>query len=159
MSSFLNDDDEAIIDISDDEEEVREADPVRREALLEAPLRAQWEIDMEEAMEKSMEDLEKQQAEQEEFEKQCMASFREEQERREKQVAPILQSLQRLATLDSKTKSLYEMLEPILFSYKEGLLNTVSLDNETLALIFLSLKSIRLREEDRLFLNVLLEQN
>jgi predicted ATP-binding protein involved in virulence len=150
-----------VIDISDDEneEDVREADPVRREALLEAPRRAQWEIDMEEAMEKSMEDLEKQQAEQEEFERQCMASFREEQERKEKQVAPILQSLQRLATLDSKTKSLYEMLEPILFSYKEGLITTVSLDNETLALIFLSLKSIRLREEDRLFLSMLLEQN
>jgi hypothetical protein len=154
MASFDN-----VIDISDDEEEVREADPVTREALQEAPRKDQWEIDMEEAMDRSLDDLEKQQAEQEEFERQCLASFKEEQERREKQVTPILQSLQRLATLDPKTKSLYEMLEPILFSYKEGLLNTVSLDEETLALIFLSLKSIRLREEDRLFLNMLLEQN
>lgn len=148
-----------LIDTSDHEDDVREADPIRREALLEAPPRAQWEIDMEEAMEKSMEDLENQQKQQEEFERQCMASFKEEQERREKQVAPILQSLQRLATLDPKTRSLYEMLEPILFSYKEGLINTVSLDEETLNAIFLSLRSIRLREEDRVFLNVLLEQN
>lgn len=149
-----------VIDISDDEYEyeVRNPDPVRREVLQE-DTRPQWEKDLEEAMYLSLEDIDNKNKEQELFEQECMAEFIEKKEEREKNSTSVLSSLERLSKLDSKTKVLYDILEPILFSYKEGVIDSCSLDEETYNYIFASLRAVRLKQSDREFLQAFFSLN
>lgn len=139
------------IDLTEEEDSYRNPDPVRREVLQE-DLRPQWEKDLDEAIYQSMEEFDSKIKEQDLYEKECLSHFNQLKEEREKNADSIITSLERLAKLDSKTKDLYEILEPILFSYKEGVISHCELDENTFNSIFASLRSIRLKQSDREFL-------
>jgi hypothetical protein len=141
----------------DDIDSVREADPVISEALLE-DTRTQWEIDVEEAICRSMEDIESQNTEQDLYEKELLSHFNQQKQERAAKVDPVLAVLERLARVDSKTKYLLDFMEPILFSFKEGAIDHWFLDKETYLSIFQSLKSIRFRDEERKFLQEFIQE-
>lgn len=134
------------IDLTE-EDDIRPPDEVRRERLLDDP-RPQDEQDMDEAIYQSIQDLEAINAEQRMLEQQLHESFMLKQQEREKEIEPILNTLIRLAPLDTKTAELLELLSPILYSYSEGLINFFCCSEEVYNTVFNNIRKIRLRPED-----------
>jgi hypothetical protein len=134
------------IDLTE-EDDIRPPDKVRRERLLDDP-RPQDEQDMDEAIYQSIQDLEAINAEQKMLEQQLHESFMLKQQEREKEIKPILNTLIRLAPLDTKTAELLELLSPILYSYSEGLINFFCCSEEVYNTVFNNIRKIRLRPED-----------
>jgi len=131
--------------------DIRPPDSVVRERLQE-DIRSQYEKDLELALSQSMDDMHIYEQQMKDFEQAAMQQFEERKMQREKDVKPILALLERLARFDEKSRELLNILDPILVSYQNCVIDNYVFDEITYNYIVHFLKLVRLTEEQKRFL-------
>lgn len=128
------------MNINDDE--VREPDEVYAEQLQE-DTRSDYEKEMDEAIQLSLQELHQQQQMYALYEKQLMEEYAKETERRTNIFKDLLFQLNRTAAFDKSTAELLNILTPIIEAYCSQTREVFELDQTTYDKVFGALKKIR----------------
>lgn len=128
------------MNINDDE--VREPDEVYAEQLQE-DTRSDYEKEMDEAIQLSLQELHQQQQMYALYEKQLMEEYAKETERRANIFKDLLFQLNRTAAFDKSTAELLNILTPIIEAYCSQTREVFELDQTTYDKVFGALKKIR----------------
>jgi hypothetical protein len=125
-----------------DDDEVREPDEVYSEQLQE-DTRSDYEKEMDEAIQLSLQELHQQQQMHALYEKQLMEEYAKETERRANIFKDLLFQLNRTAAFDKSTAELLNILTPIIEAYCSQTREVFELDQTTYQKVFGALKKIR----------------
>jgi adenosine deaminase len=126
----------------DNDNEVREPDEVYAEQLQE-DTRSDYEKEMDEAIQLSLQELHQQQQMYALYEKQLMEEYAKETERRANIFKDLLFQLNRTAAFDKSTAELLNILTPIIEAYCSQTIEVFELDQTTYQKVFGALKKIR----------------
>jgi hypothetical protein len=140
------------------EDYIRRADPVKREILVNNEFDSfysdyQIENEYEKAIEESLLEAEKFDLEQINLLSQINQQIKFE---REQQFSNIYMLLHKVAKIDKNTKDIFEMIEPIIKNYIDGVIQKCELDKETHTIVFKILNSLRLTKLDKELLEKIL---
>jgi len=126
------------------EEDIRKPDIVVKEQLLDI---SDEDLDLEEAIQKSMTEYYGSCIKFEEYESQIIEEYNQETLNRKKIINPIIFEIDKVSKYDKSYVELYQLLEPILQLYIQQYLNYYECDFETYNQIFNKLSKIRLNKD------------
>jgi hypothetical protein len=127
-----------------DEDEIRPPDEIVNEQLLDDDNKMDdYQREIEEAIFISYQDYTGKQKILKEQEDRIMKEYNEEREKRKEIFRKLLFDLNKLTKLDSEIKNVYDIIEPIIDSYCDQLLNEYQFDKITHEKIFKILGNIR----------------
>ena len=143
------------MDNFEDEDEVRQPDCVIREALQEDN-RSEYQKQIDEAIYLSSMDFCEQQKQQKRYEEEIIANYYIICNERKEKFREILFDLNKLIRFDKDIKEVYEIIEPIIESYCNQIIEFCELDGLTYDKIFKSLKGVRTNKKNIEYLQTLL---
>lgn len=134
-----------------DEEYIRHPDMVVNEQLI-PDTKSDFDKELEEALYLSMKETILEQQKNQEYEDELINNyFKETCERREK-FKDLLFDLRKLAKFDKTIQHLYQIVEPIIDSYCNQVIEKYNIDEETYTSIFKTLSTIRTNKKNIEFL-------
>lgn len=125
-----------------DDNDVREADEVYTDRLQE-DTRSEYEKQIDEAIEISLQELQQQQQMYALYEKQLIEDYAKETERRSNMFKDLLFQLQRTAAFDKSTAEALDILTPIIETYCAQTMEVFELDETAYNKVFGTLKKNR----------------
>lgn len=125
-----------------DDDNIRPADKSKTE-ILQEDTRSEYEKQIEEAINLSSIEYREKEKENEKFIAQTFSNFCKISREREEQFDELLFNLFKLIQIDKETREIYEIIEPIIYSYCNQSIENCELDEVTYNKIFKGLKSIR----------------
>jgi hypothetical protein len=123
-------------------DEIREPDRVIREQLIE-DTRCDFQKQIDKALYLSMQDVINQEKINKAYEDEVVNSYLKETTKRREKFGKLLMDMNKLIRLDKKIKEIYEIIEPIIYTYCEQHIETCEIDEETYEKIFKNLSTIR----------------
>lgn len=130
----------------ENEDNIRIPEPVKKEQLLEDD-RSEEDIEIEKAINLSINEYEKNIKEYEEYERKLMEFYETEKKRRQELFKNVIVHIQRLSKYDNEIKDIYEILREIIEFYCEQKIETYTLDEITYVRIFKTLGIIRIDKD------------
>jgi len=130
---------------NDFEQEIRLPDEVKREQLI-PDTRTEYDIEMDEALYLSMQELREQNIENDKFEEEIMNSYHSETNERREKFSDLLKNMTKLSKFDKDIKELYDFLYPIIESYCDQYILNYEVDEKTYHKVFKFLGTIRINK-------------
>jgi hypothetical protein len=130
---------------NDFEEEIRLPDEVKRERLM-PDTRTDFDIEMDEALYLSMQELRQQNIKNDKFEEEIMNSYHSETNERREKFSDLLKNMTKLSKFDKDIKELYDFLYPIIESYCDQYILNYEVDEKTYDKVFKFLGTIRVNK-------------
>ena len=124
------------------DEEIRPPDEVVTERLVE-DTRCEFQKQMDEALRLSMQEAINQAKIYQEYEDEIVNNYLKETIERRKKFEKLLMDINKLIRFDAKMKEVYEIIEPIIYTYCEQHIEIWETDEETYEKIFKNLSTIR----------------
>jgi hypothetical protein len=134
MDTSLNDFDNA--------DEIRLPDEVISERLVEDTV-CDFQKQMDEALRLSMQEVINQEKIYQEYENKIVNNYLKETIERREKFRKLLMDMNKLLRFDTKMKEVYEIIEPIIYTYCEQHIETWETDEETYEKIFKNLSTLR----------------
>ena len=131
----------------DYDDDIRNADEARSE-LLQQDTRTEYEKQIEEAINLSSMEYREKEIKNEMFEEEIIANYYKISNERRDLFREFLFDLGKLIRFDKETKEIYEIIEPIIESYCNQIIDNWELDEITYDRIFKALKSIRTNKKN-----------
>lgn len=125
-----------------DDEQIRPPDEVIRERLVE-DTRCDFQKQMDEALYLSMQEVINQEKINKSYEDEIVNNYLKETTERREKFGKLLMDMNKLIRLDAKIKEIYEIIEPVIFTYCEQHIEIWETDEETYEKIFKNLSTIR----------------
>jgi hypothetical protein len=125
-----------------DDEQIRPPDEVIRERLIE-DTRCDFQKQMDEALYLSMQEVINQEKINKSYEDEIVNNYLKETTERREKFGKLLMDMNKLIRLDAKIKEIYEIIEPVIFTYCEQHIEIWETDEETYEKIFKNLSTIR----------------
>jgi len=125
-----------------DDEQIRPPDEVVRERLAE-DTRCYFQKQMDEALRLSMLEVINQEKINQLYEDEIVNNYLKETTERREKFRKLLTDMNKLIRFDAKIKEVYEIVEPIIYTYCEQNIETWETDEETYEKIFKNLSAIR----------------
>ena len=125
-----------------DDEQIRPPDEVIRERLVE-DTRCDFQKQMDEAFQLSMQEAINQEKVYQAYEDEIINNYLKETIERKEKFGKLLMDVNKLIKFDEKMKEIYEIIEPVIFTYCEQHIEVWETDEETYEKIFKTLSSIR----------------
>ena len=125
-----------------DDEEIRPPDEVITERLVE-DTRCEFQKQMDEALRLSIQEAINQEKIYQEYEDEIVNNYLKETIERREKFEKLLMDINKLIRFDAKMKEVYEIIEPIIFTYCEQHIETWETDEATYKKIFKNLSTIR----------------
>ena len=125
-----------------DDEQIRPPDEVIRERLVE-DTRCNFQKQMDEALYLSMQEVINQEKINKSYEDEIVNNYLKETTERREKFGKLLMDMNKLIRLDAKIKEIYEIIEPVIFTYCEQHIEIWETDEETYEKIFKNLSTIR----------------
>jgi len=125
-----------------DDEQIRPPDEVIRERLVE-DTRCDFQKQMDEALYLSMQEVINQEKINKSYEDEIVNNYLKETTERREKFGKLLMDMNKLIRLDAKIKEIYEIIEPVIFTYCEQHIEFWETDEETYEKIFKNLSTIR----------------
>lgn len=125
-----------------DDEQIRPPDEVIRERLVE-DTRCDFQKQMDEAFKLSMMEAINQEKVYQAYEDEIINNYLKETIERREKFGKLLMDVNKLIKFDEKMKEIYEIIEPVIFTYCEQHIEVWETDEETYEKIFKTLSSIR----------------
>jgi hypothetical protein len=138
-----------------DDSEVRPADNVVSEVLQE-DTRSEYQKQIDEAIYLSSMEFCEQQKLQKSYEEKIIAEYYKVSNERKEQFREFLFDLNKLLRFDKKIKEIYEIIEPIIDSYCNQIIEFCELDSSTYSKIFKELKGVRTNKKNIEYLQSIL---
>jgi len=135
--------------------EVRPPDLVTNERLIEYNMNND-EKQLYEALYLSMKEVDNQEKMNEIYEKEIINNFIIETVKRREKFEQFMLKINKLIKLDKDIKEIYEIIEPIIYTYCEQHISTWEVDKETHNKIFKTLSSIRIQPETIILLKTII---
>jgi len=132
-------------DFENFEEEIRVPDEVKRERLM-PDTRTDFDIEMDEALYLSMQELRQQNIKNDKFEEEIMNSYHSETNERREKFSDLLKNMTKLSKFDKDIKELYDFLYPIIESYCDQYILNYEVDEKTYDKVFKFLGTIRVNK-------------
>jgi hypothetical protein len=126
----------------DNADEIRQPDEVIRERLVE-DTRCDFQKQMDEALYLSMQEVINQEKINKSYEDEIVNNYLKETTERREKFGKLLMDMNKLIRLDAKIKEIYEIIEPVIFTYCEQHIEIWETDEETYKKIFKNLSTIR----------------
>jgi hypothetical protein len=126
----------------DNADEIRQPDEVIRERLVE-DTRCDFQKQMDEALYLSMQEVINQEKINKSYEDEIVNNYLKETTERREKFGKLLMDMNKLIRLDAKIKEIYEIIEPVIFTYCEQHIEIWETDEETYEKIFKNLSTIR----------------
>lgn len=126
----------------DNTDEIRQPDEVIRERLVE-DTRCDFQKQMDEALYLSMQEVINQEKINKSYEDEIVNNYLKETTERREKFGKLLMDMNKLIRLDAKIKEIYEIIEPVIFTYCEQHIEIWETDEETYEKIFKNLSTIR----------------
>ena len=144
MNNYLNNDEhnEATDEYMNDDIEVRPADKIQKERLIE-DVRSDFEKEIEEATYWSLQEFEQQEEINKQYEVSIINEHIAETLARKKIFDELLLTMNKVIIYDNNIKEIYEIIEPIITSYCSQHIQTYEVDTFTYERIFKILGTIR----------------
>jgi hypothetical protein len=127
------------------EVEIRVPDEVKRERLI-PDTRSEFDIEMDEVLYLSMQELRHQNIENDKFEEEIMNNYRSETIERREKFRDLLINMNKLCKFDKDIKELHEFLSPIIDSYCDQHILNYEVDEKTYDKVFKFLGTIRINK-------------
>lgn len=124
------------------EDNIRQPDDAFKETLLE-DTRSDFEKQMDEALQLSMQEINQQLNINKKYEEQLLKDYYTETERRSNIFKNFLFNINKVGKFDNKIEEIYNIIDPIIDSYCGQFIDNCKLDKETYNKIFDTLKQIR----------------
>jgi hypothetical protein len=124
------------------EDNIRQPDNAFKETLLE-DTRSDFEKQMDEALQLSMQEINQQLNINKKYEEQLLKDYYTEIERRTNIFKNFLFNINKVGKFDNKIEEIYNIIDPIIDSYCGQFIDNCKLDKETYNKIFDTLKQIR----------------
>lgn len=124
------------------DEEIRPPDDVVTERLVE-DTRCEFQKQMDEALRLSMQEAINQEKIYQAYEDEIVNNYLKETIERREKFEKLLMDINKLIRFDAKMKEVYEIIEPIIFTYCEQHIETWETDEATYEKIFKNLSTIR----------------
>lgn len=124
------------------EDNIRQPDNAFKETLLE-DTRSDFEKQMDEALQLSMQEINQQLNINKKYEEQLLKDYYTEIERRTNIFKNFLFNINKVRKFDNKIEEIYNIIDPIIDSYCGQFIDNCKLDKETYNKIFDTLKQIR----------------
>ena len=124
------------------EDNIRQPDNAFKETLLE-DTRSDFEKQMDEALQLSMQEINQQLNINKKYEEQLLKDYYTEIERRSNIFKNFLFNINKVGKFDNKIEEIYNIIDPIIDSYCGQFIDNCKLDKETYNKIFDTLKQIR----------------
>ena len=124
------------------EDNIRQPDNAFKETLLE-DTRSDFEKQMDEALQLSMQEINQQLNINKKYEEQLLKDYYTEIERRTNIFKNFLFNINKVGKFDNKIEEIYNIIDPIIYSYCGQFIDNCKLDKETYNKIFDTLKQIR----------------
>ena len=131
----------------DYDDDIRNADEARSE-LLQQDTRSEYDKQIEEAINLSSMEYREKEIKNERFEEEIIANYYKVSNERRDLFREFLFDLGKLIRFDKETKEIYEIIEPIIESYCNQIIDNWELDEITYDRIFKALKSIRTNKKN-----------
>ena len=128
--------------IQEKEDNIRPPDKVIKERLIEDN-RCEFQKQMDKALYNSLQEFKKQDEMNMSYEEELIKIYNEECTRRKNVFREFLLNINRISKFDAKVKEIYEIIEPIIDSYCNQIVQFCSFDEDTYNKIFNILKTIR----------------
>jgi hypothetical protein len=125
-----------------DDEEIRPPDEVISERLVE-DTRCDFQKQMDEALRLSMLEVINQEKINQQYEDEIVNNYLKETIERREKFEKLLMDINKLIRFDAKMKEVYEIIEPIIYTYCEQHIEIWETDEETYEKIFKNLLTIR----------------
>lgn len=135
--------------------DIRNADEAKSE-LLQQDTRTEYEKQIEEAINLSSMEYREKEIKNERFEEEIIANYYKVSNERKEQFREFLFDLGKLIRFDKETKEIYEIIEPIIDSYCNQIIDNCEIDEITYDRIFKALKGIRTNKKNIESLAILL---
>jgi hypothetical protein len=126
----------------DNTDEIRQPDEVVTERLL-GDTRCDFQKQMDEALRLSMQEVINQEKMNQAYEDEIVNNYLKETTERREKFGKLLMDISKLIKFDTKMKEVYEIIDPIIFTYCEQHIETWETDEETYEKIFKNLSTIR----------------
>lgn len=138
-----------------DDDYIRPPDQSKSEILIQDNTN-DFDNELEEAIYQSIQIYEKEIKKNEEYERKILEEQKDEIEKRQKYVNPILLGLKRIKNYDNKINDIYNIIEPILDAYCALIIENYTVDYKTYEYIFSNLSKIRINID---FLKCIIQVN
>jgi hypothetical protein len=132
-------------DLENYEEEIRLPDEVKRERLM-PDTRTEFDIEMDEALYLSMQELRQKNIQNDKFEEEIMNNYISETNQRREKFSELLKNMNKLCKFDKDIKELYDFLYPIIESYCSQYILNYEVDEKTYNKVFKFLGTIRVNK-------------
>ena len=126
----------------DNADEIRQPDKVVTERLLE-DTRCDFQKQMDEALRLSMQEVINQEKINQAYENEIVNNYLKETTERREKFGKLLMDISKLIKFDTKIKEVFEIIDPIIFTYCEQHIEIWETDEETYEKIFKNLSTIR----------------
>ena len=125
-----------------DDEQIRPPDEVISERLVE-DTRCDFQKQMDEALRLSMQEVINQEKMNQAYEDEIVNNYLKETTERREKFGKLLMDISKLIKFDTKIKEVFEIIDPIIFTYCEQHIEIWETDEETYEKIFKNLSTIR----------------
>jgi hypothetical protein len=126
----------------DNADVIRQPDEVVTERLLE-DTRCDFQKQMDEALRLSMQEVINQEKNNQAYEDEIVNNYLKETTERREKFVKLLMDIRKLIKFDKKIKEVYEIIDPIIYTYCEQHIEIWETDEETYEKIFKNLSTIR----------------
>jgi len=130
---------------NDFDQEIRLPDEVKRERLM-PDTRTDFDIEMDEALYLSMQELIQQNIQNDKFEEEIINKFQSETSERREKFSDLLKNMTKLSKFDKDIKELHDFLYPIIESYCDQYILNYEVDEKTYDKVFKILGTIRVNK-------------
>lgn len=127
-------------------EDIRPADEVKREQLVENTNKSDFDREMEEVLYLSMQEVREEEIKNHKFEEEIINSYLEKQSKRRELFRDLLINMNKVARFDKDVKEIYEILDSIIEAYCLDYIQFTEVDKETRDKVFNVLKTIRVNK-------------
>ena len=129
---------------NEDADEIRPPDTVITEQLVQSG----FDAELMEVLRLSMQETVDQERKNQEFEDKIMTDYVKEKMNRREKFEELITQLNKVSKYDKSIKEVYEIIEPIVETYCEQIIEFYNVDEETYANIFKTLSTIRLNKQN-----------
>jgi hypothetical protein len=133
------------------DDNIRAPDSVINEQLIQEDNRSPYDNEIEEAIYLSLQESRSSSVlneENDKYEEELIQQYKKETEERKNQFAKLLFEMNRLSRIDKEVKEVYEIVEPIIESYCNQMIEVCELDHKTYEKIFNIISKIRINTQN-----------
>jgi hypothetical protein len=133
------------------DDNIRAPDSVINEQLIQQDNRSPYDNEIEEAIYLSLQESQSTSVlneENDKYEEELIQQYKKETEERKNIFAKLLFEMNRLSRIDKEVKEVYEMVEPIIESYCNQMIEVCELDDKTYEKIFHIISKIRINVQN-----------